>query len=306
MAPGPPVSRFFEAIAVGGLMLSLAIQGKTDEASTLLARFPAEPPEDLAIAAAGMLMAGRAAVLLTTGDPEGALAAATCFITSSRSIGAESPVWDYGTPQSINALRLLGRNSEAHDLARDYLDRCQLTGVPHLVAEGLFLSVIACAPDEMSMAIDSAREACELLDGHRSLWRVGLAQLIYGAVLRRVGQRVEAREHLSAAISVLDECGAVPFAAFARKELVATGARRSASGPGRLSPSEARVVAAALDGLSNPEIAARLFVSRKTVETHLSSAYHKLGIEGRDDLRPDHVTAANTGHDEAPARRLGQ
>ena len=77
--------------------------------------------------------------------------------------------------------------------------------------------------------------------------------------------------------------GCLGWAELAAAELARVGGRRGASGGG-LSPSEQRVAELVAGGLSNKEIAARLYVSPHTVETHLSSAYAKLGVRTRTQL----------------------
>jgi DNA-binding CsgD family transcriptional regulator len=82
------------------------------------------------------------------------------------------------------------------------------------------------------------------------------------------------------------ECGALVLAERAEQELLASGGRlpkRPLTGGEALTPTERRVAELAAKGLSNPEIAASLFVSRRTVETHLTHVYDKLGC-GRADL----------------------
>jgi DNA-binding CsgD family transcriptional regulator len=108
-----------------------------------------------------------------------------------------------------------------------------------------------------------------------------------GAVLRRAGRRADARPALSEGLEIAVRCGAVPLAETAREELIAAGSRpRSVlrQGADALTPSERRVANMAAEGLSNPEIAQRLFITRATVESHLHSAYRKLGIRSRDRL----------------------
>lgn len=109
----------------------------------------------------------------------------------------------------------------------------------------------------------------------------------HGAALRRSGRRSDAREPLAQGLELADQCGAAPLAAFARIELEALGVRpRSVlrRGADALTPSERRVAGMASSGLQNREIAQALFVTVKTVETQLSSAYRKLGIASRREL----------------------
>jgi len=108
-----------------------------------------------------------------------------------------------------------------------------------------------------------------------------------GAALRRANRRREARVPLREALDLARRGGALAVARRAHDELVATGERVrpvGASGVEALTPSERRVAALAADGQSNREIAQALFLTVKTVETHLSNAYRKLDIRSRHDL----------------------
>jgi len=95
------------------------------------------------------------------------------------------------------------------------------------------------------------------------------------------------RERSEALRNLADRSGATVVAARAREELVAAGGRPrrpAVSGVDALTASERRVVALAAEGLSNREIAERLFVTQRTVETHLGHAFAKLGVRRRDQL----------------------
>jgi DNA-binding CsgD family transcriptional regulator len=112
-----------------------------------------------------------------------------------------------------------------------------------------------------------------------------LAEL--GAALRRRGHRRDARQPLAAALDLASRCGATALAERARIELQATGARPRrlvVGGRDSLTPSERRVAVLAAEGRSNREIAQALFVTSKTVETHLRHAYRKLDITNRTQL----------------------
>jgi DNA-binding CsgD family transcriptional regulator len=108
-----------------------------------------------------------------------------------------------------------------------------------------------------------------------------------GAALRRSRHRAEAREPLGQGLDLAHRCGATALAERARRELLATGARPRrlmVSGRDSLTPSEARIARMAAEGLSTPAIAQALFVTPKTVETHLGHAYQKLEINSRHQL----------------------
>lgn len=108
-----------------------------------------------------------------------------------------------------------------------------------------------------------------------------------GAALRKTNRLADARHHLRQAATFAQQCGATVLVRQARAELLAAGARprsQTHCGPASLTPTEYRVATLAAQGLSNRDIAERLFVVRRTVELHLSSAYRKLGIRGRNGL----------------------
>jgi DNA-binding CsgD family transcriptional regulator len=128
--------------------------------------------------------------------------------------------------------------------------------------------------------------------GHlgRTRLRVDLARahLLYGEWLRRERRRADAREQLRTAHGMLEAMGAAAFAERARRELRATGetARRRPA-PARhdeLTAQETQIARLARDGLSNPEIGTRLFISARTVQYHLGKVFAKLGITSRSQL----------------------
>jgi DNA-binding CsgD family transcriptional regulator len=136
----------------------------------------------------------------------------------------------------------------------------------------------------------------------------GRTALLYGEWLRRERRIRDARFHLTEALHRFDGIGSVPWAGRARAELAATGAgvpRAAASDKhAGLTPQELQISQLAAQGLSNRDIAARLFLSPRTVAYHLYKAYPKLGISSRAELaaldRPEHRTAGDRWSPEAP------
>jgi DNA-binding CsgD family transcriptional regulator len=114
------------------------------------------------------------------------------------------------------------------------------------------------------------------------------AHLLYGEWLRRQNRRIDARVQLNTACTMLDAMGMEAFAQRARRELLATGQtarkRSVTSSTAELTAQEAQIARLARDGLSNPEIGARLFISARTVQYHLSKVFTKLGINSRSRL----------------------
>jgi DNA-binding CsgD family transcriptional regulator len=131
------------------------------------------------------------------------------------------------------------------------------------------------------------REAIERLRRAQLRPEFARAQLLYGEWLRRQGRRVDAREQLSTAWDLFTTIGMEGFAERARRELRATGEtarKRTADTGHELTVQEALIARLARDGLSNPEIGARLFLSARTVKYHLGKVFTKLDISSRAQL----------------------
>lgn len=132
------------------------------------------------------------------------------------------------------------------------------------------------------------REAVERL-GHTPMRaELARAHLVFGEWLRRERRRTDAREQLRSAHHMLEAMGMEAFAERARRELLATGEtarKRSVDVSGQqLTPQETQVALLARDGLSNPEIGARLFISARTAQYHLRKVFAKLDISSRSQL----------------------
>jgi DNA-binding CsgD family transcriptional regulator len=135
--------------------------------------------------------------------------------------------------------------------------------------------------------IDSLEESVSVLSATPARLEHARALVDLGAALRRANSRLAARERLEIGVDLAHRCGAHGLVERAQDELACTGARPRRpvrSGIDSLTPSERRVAQMAAQGLSNRDLAQALFVSTKTVESHLASAYRKLGIAGRPDL----------------------
>jgi DNA-binding CsgD family transcriptional regulator len=132
------------------------------------------------------------------------------------------------------------------------------------------------------------REAIARLGRTRLRVDLARAHLLFGEWLRRERRRTEARDQLRLAHGLLEEMGVAAFAERARRELQAAGEttrnRPRAAGPEELTAQEALIARLARDGLSNPEIGTRLFISAHTVQYHLRKVFAKLGIVSRSQL----------------------
>jgi DNA-binding CsgD family transcriptional regulator len=136
-------------------------------------------------------------------------------------------------------------------------------------------------------APERLREAVAHLERSPARLELARAQVSLGEALRRAGRRAESREPLREGYEGARRCGARALAETARAELRASGVRlrrEALSGVESLTASERRIAELAAEGASNPEIAQALFLTVKTVESHLTHAYRKLDIAGRSEL----------------------
>jgi DNA-binding CsgD family transcriptional regulator len=144
------------------------------------------------------------------------------------------------------------------------------------------------------------REAIDRLGRTHIRGELARAHLLYGEWLRRENQRLDARQQLRIAHNVFTTIGADAFAQRAARELRATGEiarKRTVETTSALTAQEAQIAHLVREGLSNPEIAARLFISPRTVEWHLTSIFGKLNITSRKQLRRSN---ARTGQPSEP------
>ena len=117
---------------------------------------------------------------------------------------------------------------------------------------------------------------------------VARAHLLYGEWLRRENRRRDGRAELWSAHGLFTAMGIEAFAERARRELLATGEtvrKRTVETVSELTAQEAHIARLAVDGRTNVEIAAQLFLSARTVEWHLGKVYTKLGVGSRRELR---------------------
>src|SRR5581483_1063672 len=132
------------------------------------------------------------------------------------------------------------------------------------------------------------RQAIEHLRRSRAAPQLARAHLVYGEWLRRERRRREAREQLRTARDMFIFMGAQAFAERARVELAATGEQaRTAGGrpaAAQLTPQETQIAQLVAEGASNAEVAARLFISPRTVEYHLHKVFRKLDVGSRTQL----------------------
>jgi DNA-binding CsgD family transcriptional regulator len=182
------------------------------------------------------------------------------------------------------ALVALGEKREATQLADEQLELARKTEIP--AAVGMALRVRGIVTAELA----GLEEAVTMLERTEARLELARALLDFGAALRRKGERALAREHLRRSLDLAHRCGAQALVQRAQEELRAAGGRPrrpALTGIDALTASERRVARLAAEGLANREIAQRLFVTQRTVETHLMHVFQKLGIRTRAALAPE-------------------
>jgi DNA-binding CsgD family transcriptional regulator len=195
-----------------------------------------------------------------------------------------NPAYNPWREYKIRALAKLGRTEEARELAEENLRLARHWGAPGTVGAAVRAMARVSAPDEM---LANLEEAAAVLDGGTARLEQAKALTALGRALRAARRPTDAREPLQRAVELAEACGSERVRDIARAELAASGARprRTAlSGVASLTPSEERVARLAADGMTNREVAQKLFVTPKTVEVHLSNAYRKLEIRSRRQL----------------------
>jgi DNA-binding NarL/FixJ family response regulator len=220
-------------------------------------------------------------LLLASGRPEEALPLAEQLRTEHWHVRNPSAM-SWRSPRA-RALHALGHTEEALAIAGEALEIARSWGAPSAVGRALR------ERGEMrgEAGLDDLEAAVAAVEGSPARLEQAKALAAHGRALRHARRPADAREPLRRALELADACGAEALAEDVRTELYAAGARpRTAalSGAGALTASERRVAALAAEGSSNRDIAQALFVTPKTVEVHLSSAYRKLGIRSRREL----------------------
>jgi DNA-binding CsgD family transcriptional regulator len=220
-------------------------------------------------------------VALWDGD---AVGACDHFAAAERSHAGRSrePSFARWRPDYVEALLAVGRHDDASAVLDSWeRDAIRLDRIGVLATARRCRGLVAAARgdivDAEQLLTGSAAELAEIGDpyGHAR------ALLALGVVRRRARKKQAAREAIEQSLAIFEECGAAGWAARARAELGTIGGRRREVG---LTAAERRVALLVAEGRTNREVAATLVVGERTVETHLSHAYAKLGVRSRTEL----------------------
>ena len=209
----------------------------------------------------------------------------TCAGENPISAG-ENPAFVSWRSSAALSLAEIGRQDEARALATDELERAQSFGAPRAIGIALRARALVGPPGERHDGLAAAEEVLKASPARLEHART-LVDL--GATLRAAGQRTRSKKPLLEALDLAAQCGAGVLERRARAELAAVGVRPRTThhaGVHSLTSSERRVVELAASGDTNRQIAQTLFVTEKTVETHLGRAFRKLDVSSRRQL-PD-------------------
>jgi DNA-binding CsgD family transcriptional regulator len=199
--------------------------------------------------------------------------------------GYTNPAFAHWRAEAALAHLSLGENAVAAELAAEDLHDARKFQAPRAIGIALRIAGLS-EGGRQGLALleeSTATLACSSADLEHAR-----ALIDYGAALRRAGHRKQAHHPLRQGLDLAARCGARDLANRAGQELISAGARprrEKLSGPESLTASELRIARLAAHGATNREIAQTLFLSRRTIEVHLTNTYRKLNIDSRHDLR---------------------
>jgi DNA-binding CsgD family transcriptional regulator len=267
----------------GGLRVQIHVERgdlAAARAALALIEWPAPGSMDLPVG-----LFARARLALADGRPTDALrdAEATGELLGG-GFGIDHPGFVPWQRTAALAAHALGKDDLAVEMAAGLRERACWSGIARAI--GLALRTQAAVTNGEDRRLLLAEAADVLADSPSALERAhALVEL--GAASRRAGLRSAAERSLREGLQLADGMGAAPLVQAARHELRALGLRprrTAVTGPDSLTPTERRVAELAASGLTNRQAAEALFVTVKTVETHLARVYQKLGISTRTEL----------------------
>ncbi len=232
---------------------------------------------------AGMAAAGMASALLYLGGGRYAEAVTGAELATASPGTIGTPPW--AISELIEAAARSGKSDLAADGYARLAEMTTASGTDWALGMQARAHALLCDGED---AEDQYREAIARLSATGLRICRARAHLLYGEWLRRERRRTDARDQLRTAHGMFEGMGVAAFAERARRELSATGetARKRApvTASTELTAQETQIARLARDGLSNPEIGTRLFISSHTVQYHLRKVFAKLGITSRSQL----------------------
>jgi DNA-binding CsgD family transcriptional regulator len=266
--------------------LALALLDDDDPAGADRAIALEDPEQWEAVTHKALFHNAQGHVMLARSRPREALEAFRAAGEIAGSAGANNPAFCAWRSGAALAHAMLDERDEARALAAEEVRMAEAFGARRAIGIALRVSGLV---EGGRGGLDLLREAVRVLADSGARLEYARALTDLGGALRRAGSTTDAREQLRVAMDVAAACGAGGLLKRARDEMVAAGGRprrERVTGPSALTPQERRIADLVAEGLSNREIAQSLFLTRKTIETHLTNVYAKLGIHSRDELFP--------------------
>jgi DNA-binding CsgD family transcriptional regulator len=279
--PQPAVT---DLMLAGAHLQALLDSGELDRAAALVGPIEAMRLDDQ-LAIYQRFAEGLAALRLAQGDPRAALEVTDGMARWEREGGQGAGTWVAWRSQAALAHAELGDSDRALELAGEQVKLATAFGAPGMIGSALRVQGRLTGKEA---GIELLERAASSLEGSGMSLEHARALVDLGAARRRAGRPAEAREDLRAGLDAARRCEAAALVELALEELVAAGGRprrTAATEVDGLTPSERRVAEMAARGMSNKEIAQTLFVTVRTVETHLFNSYRKLGIRSRSQLK---------------------
>ncbi|MEU8573741.1 helix-turn-helix transcriptional regulator [Streptomyces asoensis] len=265
------------------VLLALVETGRTAEARRLADTFDLrDTPDSWEL---NRFLYARGVLRFTEGDVAGAL---HDFLECGRRQSARAVLSPVVTPWRSAAAECrlaLGNPQEALALATEELRLARVWNTPRTT--GRALRVLGRAT-RGRRGLELGEEAVAVLRDSPAEAELVASLLAHGVQLTAAGERGRGRDHLREGAERAERLGSVRLLTYAEHALRSAGGRRTTpahTGSGALTGSERRIAELAAEGRTNTEIAKLLHVARRTVETHLTSAYRKLGIRRRGELR---------------------
>jgi DNA-binding CsgD family transcriptional regulator len=216
------------------------------------------------------------------GDLVAATAHFACAEDAAETCGRREPTTLWWRADFAEALLELGRVDDAAELLDAWEPDARRLGRDRVIAHVTRCrGLVAAARGDIDLALGTLEQAVDQSEGVADSFGHARALLALGVMRRRARQKRGARETIEAALAGFEQLGEVPWSERARDELGRVSGRRRKEG---LTPAERRVAALVAEGRTNREIAAGLFLSERTVASHLTHIYAKLDVRSRTEL----------------------
>lgn len=240
----------------------------------------------------GEAAVARAYVALHDGDPAAALAMLEPALAVAAHTGSYDPPFAFGIPDAIEAMVQLGDLDRADALCEAAVSWGRTRGRSWSVAVGeRGRSSVLVARGDLAAAAEAIDAALTAHESQAMPLELARTLIAGGRIARRSGRRRDARAMFARARDVAEAAGADLWREQADAELGRLGTRRAPDG---LTQTELRIAELAAAGMTNIEIAAQVFISRRTVEANLARIYRKLGIRSRAQLSASLAAAEGT------------